>query len=40
VITRAVFTAEEWAYISSLQLTGRAIAGWLDRHYPAVEAAA
>lgn len=40
VLTRDLFTAEEWAYISSLSLTGRDITGWLDKHYPAVEVAA
>lgn len=36
VISRRVFTAEEWGYISALELTGRDITGWLEKHYPDV----
>lgn len=39
VITRDLFTADEWAYLSSIELTGREITGWLDKHYPATKAA-
>jgi hypothetical protein len=34
VIYRDVFTADEWGFISSVQLTGELIGPWLDRHYP------
>lgn len=37
IVEREFFTADEWAYISTLELTGRDIAGWLDKHYPARE---
>jgi hypothetical protein len=37
VITRDLFSTEEWSYISTLELTGREITGWLDKHYPAAE---
>lgn len=40
VIPRALFTADEWAYLSSLTLTGRETAAWLDKHYPPQEVAA
>lgn len=33
-IYRDVFTAEEWAYLSSAELTGQRIGAWLDDHYP------
>lgn len=33
-IYRDVFTAEEWAYLSSAELTGQRIEAWLDDHYP------
>ncbi len=33
-IYRDVFTAEEWAYLSALELTGQRIEAWLDDHYP------
>jgi len=41
-IYRDVFTKEEWAFISSVELTGERIEAWLDAHYPArpMEAAA
>jgi hypothetical protein len=34
VIYRDLFTAEEWAFISSAKLTGENIEPWLERHYP------
>jgi hypothetical protein len=40
VLTRDIFTGAEWAYISTLELTGRDITGWLDKHYPAEQLAA
>jgi hypothetical protein len=33
-IYRDVFTPDEWAYISSVQLTGQNIEAWLDDRYP------
>lgn len=33
-IYRDIFTPEEWAYISSVQLTGQNIGAWLDDRYP------
>jgi hypothetical protein len=33
-IYRDIFTAEEWAYVSSLRLLGQNIETWLDRRYP------
>jgi hypothetical protein len=33
-IYRDVFTEDEWAYISSVELTGQRIEAWLDDHYP------
>lgn len=33
-IYRDVFTAEEWAYISSVELLGQNIEAWLDARYP------
>lgn len=33
-LPRAIFTGEEWAYISGLRLEGRNTAAWLDKHYP------
>lgn len=41
-IYRDIFTEEEWAFISSVKLTGENIGAWLDKHYPArpLEAAA
>lgn len=33
-IYRDVFTPEEWAYLSSVQLTGEEIGPWLDKRYP------
>ncbi len=33
-IPRSVFTAEEWEYLTSVQLTGRQTAAWLDKRYP------
>ena len=33
-IFRDVFTAEEWAYLSSAELTGQRVEAWLDDHYP------
>lgn len=37
LISRSIFTEEEWAYISMVQLTGREITGWLDKNYPVEE---
>lgn len=34
-ISRDVFTAEEWEYLSALTLEGREAAAYLDKHYPA-----
>lgn len=34
-IYRSVFTDAEWAYLTSVQLTGENIEAWLDKHYPA-----
>lgn len=31
---RDIFTEEEWAYISSVKLTGQEIGPWLDERYP------
>lgn len=36
VISRAVFTPEEWAYLTNLKLVDREIGAWLDKHYPKV----
>jgi hypothetical protein len=33
-IYRDLFTEEEWAFISSLELLGQNIAAWLDDRYP------
>lgn len=33
-IYRDVFTPEEWAFLSSVQLTGELIGPWLDKRYP------
>lgn len=33
-IYRDLFTSDEWAYISSVQLTGQRIEAWLDDRYP------
>lgn len=33
-IPREAMTAEEWSYVSSVQLTGERIEDWLDRYYP------
>lgn len=33
-IHRSVFTAEEWAYLSSVELLGQRVAAWLDDRYP------
>jgi hypothetical protein len=35
VIYRDLFTADEWAYISTLDLRGQRIEAWLDDRYPA-----
>lgn len=34
-ISRDLFTADEWAYLTSVQLVGEDINAWLDRKYPA-----
>ena len=34
-ISRDVFTADEWVYLRSVELQGRDVAGYLDKHYPA-----
>lgn len=34
VITRSVFTEEEWEFLTSVVLTGESTSAWLDRHYP------
>lgn len=34
VIYRDIFTAEEWAFISSVQLLGQNLDAWLDDRYP------
>lgn len=34
VLYRDIFTAEEWAYLSSVELVGERIEAWLDDHYP------
>lgn len=39
VIYRDVFTEEEWAFLSSVRLTGELVGPWLDKHYPARPAA-
>ena len=33
-IYRDVFTAEEWSFLSSVQLLGQRIGPWLDANYP------
>lgn len=33
-IYRDLMTAEEWAYVSTLDLLGQNIGAWLDAHYP------
>lgn len=35
VVTRDVFRADEWAYLLSVEMTGRVTAAWLDDRYPA-----
>lgn len=34
VIYRDVFTAEEWAFLVAVELTGQEVVPWLERHYP------
>ncbi len=34
VLHRNLFTEEEWAYLSSVELTGQRIEAWLEDHYP------
>lgn len=34
VLYRDIFTAEEWAYLSSVTLLGQNIEAWLDDRYP------
>lgn len=34
-ISRDVFTAEEWDYLRSVQLSGREVTAYLDKRYPA-----
>lgn len=36
-IYRDIFHPDEWDYISTLELTGRDITGWLDENYPTKE---
>lgn len=34
VLYRDLFTPDEWAYLTSVELTGENVGPWLDKHYP------
>jgi len=38
-MSRSLLAVEEWEYVSSLELTGREVAYYLDKHYPEKRAA-